>query len=160
MKRPTINTVRTSFGTVLAEINPKEVMFEVEQDVTAKIDTPLEDVKGTTKTFLKDSVVRGTLWIEVDKRKGKQRRVVMVQGENGRYLVPAKDVRPITKAEVDAKAEIEKLGSKVDELLQEAKDEAKEFSQSDFLTKKYAGFTGKQIIVGAAAVIVLMKIFK
>ena len=160
MRRPTINTVRTSFGTVLGEVNPKEGLFEIEQDVTVKIDTPLEDVKGTTKTFLKTSVVRGTRWVEVDQRKGKQRRVVMVQGEHGRYLVPAKDVRPVTKAEIDAKEKIEKLGSKVDELLQEAKDEAKEFSKSDFMTNKYAGFTGKQIIVGTAAIIILVKLLK
>jgi hypothetical protein len=147
---------------VLGEINPTEGKFKVKEDITVILDTPLEDAKGTTKTFMKDSIVNGNLWMEVDKRKEKHRQVVMVQGENGRYLVPKNSLNPTTKAELDAQSEIEKLGGKVEELLADAKKEAKSLTEnpSDFLEKKYVGFTGKQILVGAVGVIILVKLFK
>jgi hypothetical protein len=162
MKQPTRNTVRTSFGTVLGEVNPTNGKFKVNEDVSVLIDTPLQDIKGTKKTFLKDSVVEGTLWVEADRRHGKHRKVVMVQDEKGRYLIPKKILTPITQAEIDAQSEIERLGGKVEELLSDAKKEAKSLASesSDFLEKKYAGFTGKQILVGAVGVIVLVKLFK
>ena len=162
MRRQTSRTVRTSFGTVLGEVNPTNGSFKTKEDITVLIDSPLQDVKGTTKTFLKGSIVEGNLWAEADKAKGKHRRVVMVQDENGRYLIPKKSLTPITKSEIEASSEIKKLEDKVESLLQEAKGEAKSLvsENSDFLEKKYAGFTGKQILVGAIGVIVLVKLFK
>ena len=57
---------------------------------------------------------------------------------------------------------MDKLGGKVEELLVSAKQEVKSIASgsNDFLEKKYAGFTGKQILVGALGVIVIVKIFK
>ena len=86
MKRPQCNIVGTSFGTILKEVNPTNGQFKVNEDTTVFIDTLLQDVRGTKKTFLKDSIVEGSLWTEINKEKNKQRKVVVVEGENGRYL--------------------------------------------------------------------------
>lgn len=154
--------VKTSFNTILAQINPTQGIFEVKQDATYPIDSPLQDVKGTTKTYLKGAVVRGDLWMELDPNKAKQRRIVMVQDENGRYLIPANNLTPRTEEEIKSRNEIEVLSSKVEELLDKAKDEAKTITResADILDKKYGGFTGKQILVGIVGILVITKLMK
>lgn len=162
MRRQVIKTVKTSFGTELGQLNNLVGKFKVKENVTVAIDSPLQDVQGTTKTFLKDSIVEGNLWMEMSRGNKKQRRVVMVQDENGRYLIPKKALTPITDSEIQSTSQIKELESKVENILEEVKNEAKSLTSepSDFLEKKYAGFTGKQILVGAIGVIILVKLFK
>jgi hypothetical protein len=156
------NLIKTTFGTALKPINTNDGVFVLTKDAKVMIDTPLQNKVGTEKTFLKDSVVKGTLWRELAPRAMKSRKVVMVQDDDGRYLISAWDLKPTTQAEIDAKKEIDKLGNKVDELMSQAKDEASKLTKKTegFMDKKYAGFTGKQILVASVGVIVLIKLFK
>jgi len=162
MKRPHSRTLKTSFGTMLKEVNPYNGQFELTKDYEALIDTPIEQYKGTKKNFLKGSVVEGNLWEEIDERVGKKRKVVMIQDDNGRYLIGKEAIVPITQEEIDAKNEITKLEERVNELLEEAKTEGKEVvvETKGFLEKDYMGFKGKQIIAASLGVIVLIKLFK
>ena len=162
MKVNSTKKVKTSFNTILSQINPVQGIFEIKQDATYPIDSPLQDVKGTTKTYMKGAIVRGDLWLELDPNNSKQRKVIMVQDENGRYLIPTKNLTPKTEEEIAARNEIEVLTSKVEELLQKAKDEAKTITSksSDILDKKSGGYTGKQILVGIVGVILITKLLK
>jgi len=154
--------VKTTFGTVLREVNPYDGTFKLNKDFDALLDTPIEQFKGTKKTFLKDSIIEGNLWEEVDERAGKTRKVVMVQDDNGRYLVAKKVLTPKTKEEIEAESEISKLEDKVKELLDQAKEQGKEVIKETkgFLESDYMGFTGKQILVASVGVVVLIKLFK
>lgn len=156
------HTVRTTFGTVIGAINQTEGMFRLTKNETVLLDTPLEDAKGTKKTFMDGSIVRGTLWLEVNQKMGKQRKVIMVDEENGRYLIPTSALKPTSELEVDTEKEVSALKEKVEELSTVAKDSVEKVKTeaTDFLDKKYGGFTGKQILVGAAAVIIIVKLFK
>ena len=100
--------------------------------------------------------------MEVDERAGKTRKVVMVQDDNGRYLVAKKVLTPKTKEEIEAESEISKLEDKVKELLDQAKEQGKEVIKETkgFLESDYMGFTGKQILVASVGVVVLIKLFK
>jgi hypothetical protein len=163
MKRALKNrTIITSFGTTLKELNPTVGKFKVTQDFTAHVDTPLQDVAGTTKTFLKDLVVDGNLWLEVNPQKTKKRKVVMVYSDDGRYLIDKSNLKPTTVYELEAEDKIKTLENQVDELLDKATNEVSEIADnpSDFLDRKYAGFTGKQILVGVVGMIVIVKLFK
>lgn len=160
------NSILTTFGTKLIPINLKDGLFVLTSDSSVKIDTPLAESVGTTKTFKKGSVVNGTFWEEVDAKLGKKRKVVMVMEDlQGRYLIPKSNLTPTTQAEVDAKkaqSEVERLGNKVEAILADAKDEAKEIiaDPKGALDKEYFGFTGKQLLVATLGVIVLIKVFK
>lgn len=162
MIRQSNKVLRTSFGTSLSEINPVKGKFLVNDTIEVYIDTPLEDVKGTKKTFLKDAVIEGNLWQEVDQKAGKQRNVVMVSDDNGRYLVPVKSLTPTTDSEIESKSKVQELSNRVEELLKIAKEEGTKVidEPSSFLDKKYAGFTGKQILIGTIGVIILVRLFK
>ena len=163
-KANNIKTITTTFGTILAPINMQEGIFVLKNDHEATIDTPLGDSIGTKKTFLSGSVVNGTLWREADRKAGKTRKVVMVQDDNGRYLIPQGSLEPTTKTDLDlkdAKDQVEKLGGKIEEILDKAKNEAGEIIENpkSFLEKEYVGFTGKQILVASLGVIILIKLF-
>jgi len=174
MKRQNRKILNTTFGTYLAEVNPEIGLFFLTRDTTVPIDTPLENQKGTTKMFLTGSVVSGNLWKEMDDKVKKTRQVVMVQDENGRYLIPKQSLEPTTKPEVEVKAakkEIENLDGKIKELVEKInvsepikKIESPVASATDsvkgFLDKEYIGFTGKQIVMAALGVIILIKLFK
>lgn len=157
--------IRTTFGTNLVEINPKNGLFSVTSDVESVLDTPIENAVGTKKMFLSGSTVEGNLWQEVDSKAKKTRKVVMVQDKDGRYLIPVSNLNPTSKAELDAieaKSKVEKLGDRVEELLIQAKEEAGDIidNPKSFLDKEYIGFTGKQIIVASLGIIILIKLFK
>lgn len=162
MRKPTNKVLMTTFGTALLEVNITEGLFKVKEDVTVPIDTPIDDYKGQKKTFLKGSTVTGNLWSEMDKKNNKMRKVVMVQDDNGRYLINKSVLEPTTQSEEDSKSELSKLGDKVEDLLSTAKEEATDIIKDpkSFLDKEYVGFTGKQILVATLGVIVLIKVFK
>lgn len=159
------NIVMTTFGTQLRPINLKEGLFVLTSDAESTMDTPLANYIGTKKIFKKGSTISGTFWEEATKD-GKSRKVVMVQEPlSGRYLINKSVLEPTTQLEVDAektKSELEKLGNKVEDLLLDAKDEAKEILQDPkgALDKEYFGFTGKQVLVATLGVIILIKVFK
>jgi hypothetical protein len=168
MRRPQNRIWRTSFGTSIAEINPTQGVFKVTKDVTIPIDTPLQDVKGTTKTFLSGAIVEGNLWQEIDQRAKKQRKVVLVKDETGRYLIPKDALEPTTREEIESGEKVKVLEDEVEslkELLSKAKDQANQLLTSDnnkdsFLDKKYGNFTGKELLLGALGVIIIVKLFK
>lgn len=154
--------ISTSFGTALREVNLTSRKYIVEKDVTVDLDSNIPDVLGTKKTFIAGSVIQGTLWQEINRAINKKRHVVMVEDVSGRYLVPAKVLREYSQGEAEMKSQLDKLGGKIEGILSQAKEEATDIvkNPSDFFEKKYAGFTGKQILIGALGVIILVKIFK
>jgi hypothetical protein len=165
MRRQSNKSLMTTFGTQLRPLMLKPQMFMLTKDVEAIMDTPLQEYKGTKNIFKSGSTVTGTVWKEAT-RDGKARNVVMViEREQGRYLINTKDLKPTTKAIVEAlKAgeEIKRLQEKVDGIVENAKAEAQEVlkEEENVLDKKYLGFTGKQILAATLGVIILIKIFK
>lgn len=165
MRRQSNKSLMTTFGTQLSPIMLKEQLFLVTEDTEVTMDTPLNDYKGTKRIFKENSTVMGTVWREATSD-GRTRNIVMVkEPEQGRFLINTKNVKPTTKAIVEAlKAgeEIKRLEDKVDSLLDEAKSEANTVLDEGkgVLDKKYLGFTGKQILAATLGVIVLIKVFK
>lgn len=163
--RNNTRSIMTTFGTQLRPLNLSEGIFVLKSDSESVMDTPLPEYIGTKKLFKSGSTVKGTLWREATKD-GKTRKVVMVmEGSDGRYLINTRDLEPITQAELDAKKakkEVDALQNKVDILLDEAKEEAKEIidDPKSALDKEYLGFTAKQILAAALGVIILIKIIK
>jgi hypothetical protein len=162
MKIPSLKIFDTSMGTKIRQLTPEPSLYKVTEDVKVYLDTPIQGKKGTSRTFMTGSVVDGAEWVEANLKERKQRTVVLVKAEDGRYLVPAKYLVKTTQAEVDAMSELEKLRGNVDELVEEAKKEANSLTESGsgFLDQRFVGFSGKQILVGAIGVIILIKLFK
>lgn len=158
-------TLMTTFGTQLRPINLSEGIFVLTNDAEAVMDTPLPEHIGTKRIFKSGSTVKGTLWQE-STRDGKTRKVVLVKEDlNGRYLINKNDLEPTSETKIaiaKSKEEIASLENKVEALLQEAKEEAKEIidEPKGALEKEYFGFTGKQILIATLGVIVLIKVFK
>ena len=163
--RPMRDTLMTTFGTQLSPISLEQRLYVLTSDASVLMDTPLPEYKGTKTLFKKGSPIKGTLWLE-RAESGMKRKVIMISDpEKGRFLINAKKVEPTTQAKIDAiKAEekILNLQNKLDEVLEDAKEEAeKVISESDnVLDKKYLGFTGKQILAATLGVIILIKVFK
>ena len=165
MKINSGRTIMTTFGTQLRPLNLKEGNFILKKDSESTMDTPISEYIGTKRMFKKGSVVKGTFWQEAT-QEGRTRKIVMVMdGDNGRYLINKKDVEPITQIQIDAinaQKEVSNLGNKVDALLEEAKEDANEIIDDPkrALDKEYLGFTAKQILAAALGVIILIKIIK
>lgn len=153
--------LKTSFGTNLKKINGNDGLFIVNKNVTVTLDTPLIDYTGTKKTFLKDAVVAGTLWQEINQKVKKTRKVVMVDDENGRYLISASNLEPTSRAEVEAKQQIADLKGSVEELKNStSQDTTLPVQEKGLLEREYVGFTGKQILFATLGIIILIKVFK
>ena len=90
------------------------------------------------------------------------------QGDDGRWLLPATDLKPTSALEIEAKEqkeEIDKLNGKLEDIVKDAEDQAsKVIAEVDkpkgFLEKEFMGFKGKQILVASLGVIILIKVFK
>ena len=163
--RNNTETIKTTFGTQLRPLNLKEGSFKLMNDSESVMDTPLPNLVGTKKIFKKGSIVSGTFWEEANQERQRRKVVMVLEGTDGRYLINKNDLEPITKGEMAAeksKEELDTLQNKVDVLLEEAKEEAKEIldDPKGALDKEYFGFTAKQLLVATLGVIVLVKIIK
>jgi hypothetical protein len=159
----------TSFDTKLIPINMKVGKFRVENDTEVFMDTPIEDNMGTKKLFKEGAIVEGNLWIELASNGSGKRKIVMVeQGDDGRWLLPASDLKPTSDLEIETQSqqkEIEKLNGKINDIVKDAEREADKIAEDvekpkGFLDQEFMGFKGKQILVASLGVIILIKIFK
>jgi hypothetical protein len=164
-----MSSIMTSFDTKLVPINLKIGKFKVSNETEVFMDTPIEDNMGTKKLFKEGAIVEGNLWTELARDGSGKRKIVMVeQGDDGRWLLPASDLKPTNDLEIDSKEqqkEIEKLNGKLDDIVKEAEKEAEKVIKSvdkpkGFLEQEFMGFKGKQILVASLGVIILIKVFK
>ena len=164
-----MSSIMTSFDTKLVPINMNIGKFRVEDDTEVFMDTPIENNMGTKKLFKEGAIVEGNLWVELASNGSGKRKVVMVeQGDDGRWLLPATSLTPTSDLEINSKEqqkEIEKLNGKLEDIVKDAQKEADKIVKEvekpkGFLEQEFMGFKGKQILVASLGVIILIKVFK
>jgi hypothetical protein len=159
MIKPERKILKTHFGTTLQPIKPFPYKFKVNRNIEAIKDGS----EKTEKIFLKGSFVQGGVFEEFNIQKKLQRKVVLVPCENGRYLLPLKDLTLVPKdtsidINDDIKTDVEDVSEEI-EIEKLSKEEVVPSNES-FLDKKFGNFTGKELLIGALGVIILIKIMK
>jgi len=152
--------LKTGFGTTLnlLELSPRE--YIVTKKITTVIDTPHQEIKGTKNTFLEGAKIKGNLWKETDDKQGKQRNVVMVQADGGRYLLPVDVVELVDTEKEEIKKELETLKGD----LEKYKDQAKEHlsgiktETKDLFDKEVFGLKVKQLLLIGVGILIIKKL--
>jgi hypothetical protein len=154
--------LQTSFGTMLEPLDLDDKIFKLKESYKTQIDTPIQELAGTKKQFLKDSVVTGSVWLEVDSKHKRTRKVLMVVDGDSRYLIPLKNLEETNQSQIDSDNRIQDLESKLEAVEQSSleKLDKVEVKTEEFLEKDFAGFKVKQLLLITAGIIVAVKILK
>jgi|DEB0MinimDraft_10_1074344.scaffolds.fasta_scaffold10359_4 hypothetical protein len=160
-------TFTTSLGTQLhVQGNPVYKKFIVKETKELDLDSRRKELVGTKKTFLKDSIIEGIAAIEVKTKNGASRPVIVIQDDNGAYIMPFQNLESTTDSEIKKSEKIKELEQKLErviekgeEVIEETLDATTEKAES-FLDKKYGDFTGKEIILGVLGIVIIYKFLK
>lgn len=146
------NIIKTQFGTIICPAKAARVPYKFKVNRNVKglgIDSALE-----TKIFLKDSFVQGAVWHE--KKPGMIRKVVKVEN----YLIPLKE---LTLVPMNSDILSDTLGENIADLtptIEKPVVEKENLDKESFLDQKFGNFTGKELLIGTVAVIILIKLIK
>jgi hypothetical protein len=109
------------------------------------------------RIFMEGSIVDGALAEQrrpaVGGKGFQHRKVIAVKEGEKAYAIPVAYVIPASKFEENVKGELKDLTDQVGKLVEKGETEGKKV-----LEKKYLGFTGKQIAIGALILLLLLKI--
>ena len=114
------------------------------------------------KIFLKGGVVVGKLAEQREKGHSdsgmsayRYRKVIIVKEDDEMYAIPVQYLSPIEELESDVNSELDKIKEQLGTLSKEVTTKGEKV-----LKREYFGFSGKEILIGAVVLIVLLKINK